>query len=124
MAIKRLRQSGQSMVEYTVILSVLTLALVASSDGDSFQAMETAIQDRQRGYTFAVSLSALPETDNYKELADYYDSLGKHPELSKLLHKGGDPVDKFVETYRGVTAPLRNVGVLKPVDPSKYYRRP
>jgi hypothetical protein len=115
-------QNGQSMVEYVVILSVLTLALVASSGGDSFQAMELAVQDRQRGYTFAVSMSALPESDTYKVLADYYDDLGKYPELSKQLHKGGDPIDAFVVKYRDITAPLVSIGVLEPVDPSKYYR--
>ena len=115
---------GQSMVEYTVILAVLTIGFMMSAGGDSFEAMETAVQDRQRGYSFAVSMSALPETDDYRELADYYDSLGKYPELAAELRIGTDPVGHFITEYVETAEPLELLELaLEPIDPSDYYQR-
>ena len=58
-------QKGQSMVEYAVILGALTFAMFApitGSDGN-IESVEDGVLDRQRGYTYALSLSAIPETD-------------------------------------------------------------
>lgn len=108
--------NGQSMVEYTVILAALSLVLFGVGEGSSSQ-LSTAVQNKQRGYTYALSLSTIPETDNYLELANYYDSLGKFPELSRQMHIVADPLNDVVEGWISVTEPFRGLGPLKPIEP-------
>lgn len=99
------------MVEYTVVLIALMAALLApklwpssdqSSDGliglDQSQrgTLLRGIAAKHRGYGYALSLGDIPEVDGSSskliELADYYDSLGKYPELSKQLRAGGSKI--------------------------------
>jgi len=106
------KMKGQSMVEYLVVTSAIALALLAPGLG-SVDNLEDAVQDKQRGYSYAVSLSSLPETDDLAELADYYDSLGKHPELAKEIRAGDQAMKDFVAAYINVTEPLKNLKPLK-----------
>lgn len=112
---KNNRQSGQSMVEYVVVLAALTLAVLAMGDGDfstpedsNINELRQAIDFRHRGYTYAVSLSEIPEAENPLEVAQYYDSLGKHPELASQMSGGYSTIENYVEQYVNVTGALRN----------------
>jgi hypothetical protein len=98
-------QRGQSMVEYTVILMALTLALLApwgSRPGSPVGVTENdqgsllkAVADKHRGHGYAVSLSEIPETDQLADLADYYERLDKYPELTPQLKTGAAMMNKF-----------------------------
>lgn len=108
-------QSGQSMVEYVVVLVALTLAVLSLGDGDfstpedgNMDELRQAIDFRYRGYSYAVSLSELPESENPLEVAQYYDSLGKHPELASQMAGGYTAIEDFVEDYVNFTSGLRN----------------
>jgi len=105
------------MVEYIVITSAIMLALLTPT-GQGFIAslsggtpangsFEDAVQDKQRGYSYALSLSAIPETDDLVELANYYDSLEKFPELSKELRAGGTVINAAGQTYQKTTELLK-----------------
>lgn len=96
------------MVEYVVILSAITVALLTPGLG-SVEDLEDAVQDKQRGYSYALSLSAIPETDDLTELADYYDSLGKYPELSAEIRSGDQAMKDFVESYTNIVGPLKDM---------------
>lgn len=109
------------MVEYVVVTSAIMLALLTPT-GQGFIAslsggtpaegsFEDAVQDKQRGYTYALSLSVIPETDDLSELADYYDSLGKFPELSAEIRSGSDAMKDFVEGYQDFVGPLKDLEV-------------
>jgi hypothetical protein len=108
-------QSGQSMVEYVVVLSALTLAVMALGDGDfntpadsNIEELRQAIDYRHRGYTYALSLSEIPEDENPMEVAMYYDSLGKHPELAGQMAMGYTTIQNYVDQYVSVTTAVRN----------------
>lgn len=111
----KILQYGQSMVEYVVVLSALTLAVLAIGDGDfstpedsNIDELRQAIDFRHRGYTYAVSLSEIPEAENPLEVAQYYDSLGKHPELANQMSGGYSTIESYVDRYVNVTTALRS----------------
>ncbi len=112
---KKKFQHGQSMVEYVVILSALTMAVLALGDGDfntpadsNIEELRQAIGYRHRGYTYALSLSEIPEAENPMEVAMYYDSLGKHPELASQMAKGYSTIQNYVDKYVSVTTAVRS----------------
>lgn len=122
-AVRIERCAGQAMVEYTVILVALTLAVLAVGDGDfstpedgNINELRQAVQFKYRGYSYALSLSEIPESDDLGEVADYYDSLGRHPELASKLGAGDSAVDNLVETYVDTTGRLRNFNPSLPDD--------
>ena len=107
--------AGQAMVEYTVIMSFFVILLLQAGDVENegyasvFQ-LEEAIQNKQRGYSYALSLSAIPETDNLTELADYYDSLGKYPKLSEQIAQGDQAMKGLVDGYTSIMDPIKDAG--------------
>lgn len=107
----KIRQTGQSMVEYTVILVALTMAVLAVGDGDfstpedsNIDELRQAIDFNHRGYTYAVSLSEYPESEDLAAIADYYDSLGKHPELADQMRGGVSTIKSYVTDYVETTS--------------------
>lgn len=101
------KQAGQSMVEYTVILSALAIALLTPGLG-SVENLRQAVVNQQNGYSYAISLSDIPETDDLTELADYYDSLGKHSDLAGELRSGDQAMKDFAEQYVETTGKLKD----------------
>jgi Flp pilus assembly pilin Flp len=119
----RKRSTGQSMVEYTVILVALTLAVLAAGDGDfstpedgNINELRQAVQFKYRGYSYALSLSEIPESDNLVEVADYYDSMGRHPELADQLSLAGGSLDSMLEDYVDFVSGLDNFSPQLPDD--------
>jgi hypothetical protein len=103
------------MVEYVVVLSALTLAVLAIGDGDfstpedsNIEELRQAIGFRHRGYSYAVSLSEIPEAENPLEVAEYYNSLGKHPELASQMAGGYSAIEDYVNSYVNFTSGLRD----------------
>lgn len=76
-ATTRQGQKGQSMVEYTVVISILAFALMTAGPG-SMSDVRDSIRDHNRSYTYAVSLSTYPNSEDLTELAQQYaeDNLG------------------------------------------------
>jgi hypothetical protein len=108
-------QAGQAMVEYAVVLAALTLAVLAAGDGDfstpedsNMNELRQAIDFRYRGYSYAVSLSEIPEAENPMEVAAYYDSLGKYPELASQMAGGYSTIEDYVNKYVDFTSGLRD----------------
>ena len=63
-----IRQTGQSMVEYTVVLVFGVLALTTGPSGDVIKELLDVIKENYRGYSYALSLSEAPDFDS---AADY-----------------------------------------------------
>ena len=98
---------GQSMVEYLVILMALVPVFLPWKGGPLDQ-LRQAVVDKHRGYTYAASLSEIPETDRLDELADYYDALGKYPELAAQLRSGGQKIGNLSQQIESVNDRLQS----------------
>ena len=78
--IKPCYQLGQGMVEYVVVLAAVAFALIAPLDGPgSNSAIEDvieALQNNYRGYSYAVTLSDMPDAISMDEAIEMYVEAG------------------------------------------------
>ena len=72
MLMKGLRQRGQSMVEFTVMLA-FGVMLLTSRGGDSMMELLGVIHDKYRGHSYAMSLSDLPSHGTYSQYESFVD---------------------------------------------------
>ncbi len=112
-----MRQLGQSMVEYVVVLAALVAALLAPGLGsvgvtqDDTDSLLRAAASKHRGHGYALSLSEIPETDSLADLSAYYDSLGKYPELSAQLASGSDVLNQLASVLDTVDSSMESFGL-------------
>jgi hypothetical protein len=111
------------MVEYTVILVALTTALMTAglgSVGLSKNDDQSLLQGLHKRYTtqaYSLSITELPEGRNLTELAEYYESLDKYPELRQRLQ---DAAASITKVSQGITQVSSGVNTLKSYsDPKK-----
>lgn len=71
-----IRQLGQSMVEYTVVTVFGILVLTTGPGGDVIIQLTDAVRDNFDGYTYAVSLSDIPDKEDPITLIAHYNSQG------------------------------------------------
>jgi hypothetical protein len=90
--------AGQGMVEYTVVLAFGVLLLMGPG-GDVLKDLAMVLQNKYRGYSYAMSLSPLPEFDTGPELATYIEGLNLDPPLddATLARLTVDPVQEQVD---------------------------
>lgn len=79
------RQRGQSMVEYTVVTVFGILVLTTGPGGNVIVDLTNAIRNNFKGYTYAVSLSDLPDKDDPASLSALYTSQGMPAEQIEYL---------------------------------------
>ena len=91
------RMAGQGMVEYTVILAFGVLVLLGPG-GDVIKELEDVFKQNYRGYSYAMSLSTLPDFDNGDDFRVYIDDLGLVPTLddATLERLTVDPVQDAI----------------------------
>jgi len=58
------RQQGQGMVEFTIILIFCIMIMTIGPGGDILLDMLGVMNDKQQGYSYATSMSDLPQYDN------------------------------------------------------------
>ncbi|MCB1747594.1 MAG: hypothetical protein H6977_16125 [Gammaproteobacteria bacterium] len=87
------------MVEYTVILAFGVLMLMGPG-GDVLLDLATVMKNKYRGYSYAMSLSPLPDFGTGPRLANYIEDLNLDPELDDetLARLTVDPVQEQVNT--------------------------
>ena len=95
------------MVEYTVILAFGLLVLLGPG-GDVIRELAEVMKNNYRGYTYALSMSPLPDFDTGPELRDHIEGLGLDPELDDetLARLTVDPVQDAVTS---ALSPLTNL---------------
>jgi len=59
-----LKQAGQAMTEYTVVLFFGVMTLSSGYLGDALGALTEVVKKNYEGYSFAISLSEPPDYDN------------------------------------------------------------
>ncbi|MGE0486030.1 MAG: hypothetical protein AB7Q81_17920 [Gammaproteobacteria bacterium] len=87
------------MVEYTVILAFGVLMLMGPG-GDVLLDLATVMKNKYRGYSYAMSLSPLPDFGTGPQLAAYIEDLNLDPEVDDetLARLTVDPVQEQVNT--------------------------
>ena len=78
-------QTGQSMVEYTVVSVFGVLVLTTGLGGDYIIQLTDAVRDNYDGYSYAVSLSDYPDKEDYNDLRDMYEEQGMPSEQREYL---------------------------------------
>lgn len=101
------REGGQAMVEYTVILA-FGLMMLLGPGGDVLRDLADVMKNNYRGYTYALSMSPLPEFGTGPELREYIEGLELDPEIDEatLERLTVDPVDEGVSA---LLSPLSNL---------------
>lgn len=95
------------MVEYTVILAFGLLVLLGPG-GDVLRDLADVMKNNYRGYSYALSMSPLPDFDTGPALREYVEGLNLEPELDKqsLDRLTVDPVQDAVTA---ALSPLSNL---------------
>ncbi len=70
------QQTGQAMVEYTVVTVFGVLVLTTGPGGDYILKLTNAVRANYDAYSYAVSLSDYPDKENYIELIAMYNDQG------------------------------------------------
>ena len=79
------QQWGQSMVEYTVVSVFGILVLTTGPGADVIIQLTDAIRNNFDGYTYAVSLSEIPDKEDPVTLIAHYNSQGMPIEQVQYL---------------------------------------
>jgi hypothetical protein len=87
------------MVEYTVILAFGIMMLLGPG-GDVLLDLRDVFKNNYRGYTYALSMSPLPDFGNGQEMREYIEDLALDPELDDetIDRLTVDPVQDAVTT--------------------------
>ena len=89
------RQYGQGMVEYVVVLATVVFALTVPLNGagsnNVIEEIEQVLQDNYEGYSFAVSLSEMPDAVSMDEALQMFEDAGGDP---NQLTDAGDLIQK------------------------------
>ncbi len=67
------RQQGQGMVEFTIVLVFGVMVMTMGPGGDVLLDLLGVINDKYQGYSYAASLSEMPQ---YDTIADYAIAVG------------------------------------------------
>lgn len=84
------RQGGQSIVEYTVIMTFGFFALLFTDD--AFEVLLETLHDNYQGYSYAVSLSDLPQ----------YDSLYQFGQTTPEFQAAEQELHGMVDTFENI----------------------
>ena len=118
------KQQGQSMVEYTVILMALTVALLGIGYSDSTGniglnkdeegSLLNAVHNRYTEQAYALSITELPEHPDYGDLVQYYASHNKYPSLQPWLNDADSALNQFESNVLGIENKVNTLSELSP----------
>ncbi|HHJ11676.1 MAG TPA: hypothetical protein ENK00_00725 [Chromatiales bacterium] len=93
-----LRQRGQAMIEYTIVVGAVFLALAASNLGPNEQNMDgllAAIKGQGQAYGYAMSLSAIPDSEDPDTIYAELVAAGVPPERADMMARP----DKYWQAF-------------------------
>ncbi len=112
--LRGLRQAGQAMVEYVIVVAfgVLLIVGIGAEDGPLSAVVGDAVdavQSNYEGYSFAVSMSDYPDVDSSLEYRDLLEAQGiPEDRIDYLTDDPTDLVNDLVNEY--VVANLPGLG--------------
>jgi hypothetical protein len=109
-----LKQTGQSMVEYTVVLVFGVMVLTTGPGGDVMQDLLAVLKKNYEGYSYAISLSEPPDYDSATEYAAVLDSYGlEDDEIDRLAVKTDDLLAGIDDYNKDPTTQLKKLEEIK-----------
>lgn len=112
------------MVEYTVILMALTVALLGIGYSDTTGniglnkdekgSLLNAVHNRYTEQAYALSITELPEHPDYGNLVSYYKSHNKYPSLQPWLSDADNALNKFESNVLGIEDKVNTLTELSP----------
>lgn len=88
----RRQQFGQSMVEYTIVISLGILTMSSAPMRKAVESLMDTISQNYEGYSFAISISDYPDSD---DASDYWDMLGNQGVNDDMRHVLTDKKELF-----------------------------
>ncbi|RMG57039.1 MAG: hypothetical protein D6717_05510 [Gammaproteobacteria bacterium] len=85
---RALRQRGQAMIEYTIVVGAVFLALAATQLEPGEQNMDgllSAMKEHGRAYSYAVSLSDIPDSEDPETIKAELIAAGVPPEKADMM---------------------------------------
>ncbi|MEL0082702.1 MAG: hypothetical protein VW985_06640 [Gammaproteobacteria bacterium] len=96
------RQLGQSMIEYTVVLTTAALALTVPLNGPGsnnvVEQIEQVMRDNYEGYSFGVTLSEMPDAISMEEALQMFADAGGDPNQLQSAGSMLQSIDDFLGT--------------------------
>lgn len=91
-SVKKKYQFGQSMVEFIVVLVFGVMVLTIGPGGDVLLDLLAMINNKYQGYSYAASLSDLPQYDSIGHYVDELGVVNPHPnELVEQIRQFTNP---------------------------------
>ena len=81
----RRQQLGQSMIEYTIVISFGILTLSSTPMKDAIAKLMETVRQNYTGYSFAISLSDYPDSDSANNYWDMLDNQNVNDEMKHIL---------------------------------------
>ncbi len=91
----RYKQLGQSMTEYVIVLTAMLGMYVATPLVDEMAKLETAFNNKNKGYAYALSLSDFLDSEDINELSGYF------PDAPEQFNQLVDTYNKFDDFTNG-----------------------
>ena len=83
--ISKRQQFGQSMVEYTIVISLGILTMSSAPMKDAVASLMDTIRQNYAGYSFALSLSDYPDSDTASNYWDMLDTQAVNNNMKNVL---------------------------------------
>lgn len=96
------RQQGQSMTEYIIVLAAILGLYALTPMKDEISNLETAINNKSKGYAYGISLSDYPDAENVNDLINHYPALSdRRDKIQKQIDKVTDTRDRIDALSKG-----------------------
>lgn len=100
------RQLGQSMIEYTVVVGLGVMVLIAGGPGNSaIDRLWLRLQSHYTGYSYVVSLSDYPDANNPFDLNTLYVNQGLPDDLREYLEGDLGPLVSSLQNFTNGSLP-------------------
>lgn len=104
-------QLGQSMIEYCVVVTFGVLTLTTGPMKDVIFDIIQTVKDNFQGYSYAISLSDMPDSDNSDDLKAYLEAQGVPADRAEYLAQNPFDLMQYLEQYNISSLPDFQAGL-------------
>ncbi len=90
------------MTEYIIVLAAILGLYALTPMKDEISNLETAINNKSKGYAYGISLSDYPDAENVNDLINHYPALSdRRDKIQKQIDKVTDTRDRIDALSKG-----------------------